>query len=408
MKRYPRKKKFNEVSIAEGTFFSTVRLEPEDIEESDSMLADIEMLRVGEFKHKMYGDLDITDEMLDSMVENFDNGIIGREVSFDWNHEAKAASGWLKELRVEDGILIGTAELTTEGKESIINKKYGYFSVEYSDDYEDSESGDKFGPTVLGGALTNRPFISKLKKIEFSLDGDEEISIYRLKTKEETNMKKKVKRDPVKKTGDEEVTLESLKEENAKLQEEKDELLEFKKTEEKRLKELEESQQPEDKKLSAFILQQKKQMTELRKEIDGLKGANKELKEETVKSIDARRQLEIDRVCDKLMTEDHHHPSVVEVVRQVIRSDINGEKVIKFQETIGEGDDVETIDLEFSIQEAVLRILETIPKTQRANYKEDTSSDTGVSLTEEEQTNMENGAIKRAFGKKGLKLVASK
>ena len=146
----------------------------------------------------------------------------------------------------------------------------------------------------------------------------------------------------------------------------------------------------------------------LKNELDSIKGENKNLQETHVKTADKNRKLEVEMICEKLLTDDHHHPSMVGVAKQIMLSDSTGSKVIKFTETVGEGDDKKTIDIELSIKDAVLRILEAVPKTQRANYSENSTSDNGVQLSEVEQTNLENDAIRKSMRKKGLKIVETK
>uniref|UniRef100_A0A6M3JYK0 Uncharacterized protein n=1 Tax=viral metagenome TaxID=1070528 RepID=A0A6M3JYK0_9ZZZZ len=391
-----KKRKFQDKDYDGNRFFSMSKIDDDFIVELED-LVDIEMIRVGKFNHKIYGDLDITEEMLEAMKDNFENNVVGREISFDWNHKAEDASGWLKELKIEDGVLIGTTELTERGKKSIEKKSFGYFSTEYSDDYVDPETGESHGPTILGGALTNRPFISKLKKIEFSLE-DSDVSLYRLE-KEEKRMKiedkDKVVRTPAKK--DEDLTLEDLKEKSVALEKENEEL-------KKKLEKI-----PKDgdtKELQDFIIEQKKHMDEMKKELEDLKKDNVSLQDKHKQSDERAHVIEIERKCDKLLSDDHHHPSVVSVAKQIMLSAKNDDKVIKFEETIGEGENEKKVNIELSIMDAVVKILESIPKTQRANYDEKTvigSND--VSLTEEEETKLQEGAIKKAFAKKKLHAV---
>lgn len=394
--------KLASVSVDENRFFSTVSLESDEITELEDNTVDIEMLRVGEFKHKIYGDLEITNDMLDSMIDNFNENVLGREVSFDWNHKAEAASAWLKELKNEDGVLIGTTELTADGKDSISEKKYGYFSIEYSDDFEDPENGESHGPTILGGALTNRPFISKLKKIEFSLE-DSDISIYRLQIKEDKKMKKKdksgneIERDPAIK--DEDLTLEDVKTKNIELEKKNDEL-------EKKLK----GDNDDDKiELQDFIVQQKEEMKKMSDKLEAMEVDKVDLQKDQKVSNDRYRLSEIERTCDNLLTSDHHHPAVVTVAKQIMLGDITEKKVIKFTETVGEAKDKKTVDIELSVKEAILKILEAIPKTQRANYNEKTRiGDDDITFTEEEENKIQEEGIARSFAKKGLQLVSKK
>jgi len=382
--------KFQEANFDKDRFFAMISLE--GIGEIDSNAIEVEMLRVGNFKHKLYGDLEITEDMLEKMVQNVADNVIGRDVSFDWNHEGKKASAWLKEIKVEDGVLIGTAEFTKAGKESVEDGSFAYFSIEYSDDYEDPENGETYGPTIMGGSLTNRPFISKLKKIEFSLDDkDDDVSIFRLELKEEKSMPKKVIRKPAAKSP--EMTLEDAL---AKIKELEAEVAGN--------KILVAGDDPSGKKLEEFITAQKKEMKALQGTVTALQEANKTLEDKTKKTETKNRTLEIERICTKLLTDDKHHPVVVETVKQILSgSNLSG--TIKFEESVGEGDAKKTIEIEANFEEAILRILEAIPASQRTNLGEKTTTDDGLKITEEENTKLEDAAIKKAFVKKGLKIV---
>ena len=391
-------KKFSQVIIDKDRFFTLVSLDSEELD-ADGNLVDIEMLRVGTFKHKTYGDLEITDEMLDSMVDNFKNQIIGRDVSFDWNHKAEAASGWLKDLRVEDGVLVGTTELTDDGKESIKKKKYGYFSIEYNDDYKNPESGDKHGPTILGGALTNRPFISNLKKIEFSDDASE-VSIYRLQ--EEDSMD--VKRTPAKDLDPNQDPL-TLEESVIKIADLEKQLAEVKTVADDDNKDGDDDGKANNQ-LQDFIKQQTEEMKKMAETIEDQDTKMKSLEDAQSVSTKKSHVLEVDTICTKLLHTDKHHPALVNVVKQVLLCDESGTKVIKFQETVGEGDDQKTVDLDLSVREAVLKILEAIPDTQRGDYTEKTATgDDDVSLSEEEQNKLEEAAIQKAKAKAGIRVV---
>lgn len=374
-------KKFSSTEGA-GKFFSVVSLDSfADSENIDSI--DIEMLRVGTFKHKKYGDLEITEEMLSTMIENFNNKVVGRDISFDWNHKAEDASGWLKGLKVEDGVLIGTTELTAKGCKDIKAKKYGYFSIEYTDDFSDPESGEVYGPTILGGALTNRPFMTKLKKIEFESD-DSNDSIYRYE--EEKKMDKVVDRTPVKLTDEEKIT---------KLTEKNDEL-------EKQIKEL--SVLPDTmKKMNELIEAQKTLTAEQSAQIKTLQDQNKSFKETSDASVKKAHSIEVERMCDKLMKDDNHHPAVVAIAREILMS-APADKIVKLTEKVGEKEVV----MDYSISEAVQKLLSSIPASQRANYDEKTRIGDDKTLTEEEQDKIEDSAIKKSLAKKGLKLAVVK
>jgi hypothetical protein len=362
--------------------------------EKDSGLIDVEMLRIGNFEHPAYGTLEITDELLNSMVDNFNKNTLGRDVSFDWNHEAKKASAWLREVRVESDLLIGTVELTKSGKESIESKEYGYFSIEFADDFKDAESGDKYGPTIMGGALTNRPFISKLRKIEFSLS-NEDSKLYR----EVTKMSDEIKREPVKEVTEDkkDVKLEEFDALQAKNKELEDKLTKLEEAKEEK---------KEDTKLEEFVDAQNKQLQAMEDRITKLTEANLALEEANITTKKAAKVSEIKLFCDKLLNDEHHHPAVVETVKDVLLENPSDEKIYKFSETVGEGDAASTREVDISLMDVISNVLSAVPEKQRADYKESTTSDS-VSLSEKDQNDLEDKAMSKAFAKRNMKRLTA-
>ena len=359
--------------------------------DKDSGLIDIEMLRVGTFEHPRHGTLEITDGLLSGMVKNFKDDVIGREVSFDWNHEAKKASAWLRDLQVEGDYLIGTIELTKSGRESVEEKEYGYFSIEFMD-YEDPESGDEFGPTIMGGALTNRPFISNLKKIEFSLEG-ENTKLYR-----EVKEMSDIKREPVKteKKDPKDVQLEEMEAMKVKNQDLEDKLKKLEEPKKTKTKD-----EPKDIKLEEFINAQKVQLETMEGRITKLQEANDFLKDENVKTAEAAKITDIKSFCNELLNDGHHHPAVVETVKDILLENPSTKKVYKFTETIGEGDEAKTREVDASLKDVISTVLASFPQSQKADYTEKSTSDS-VSLTEKDQDDLEKAAMKKAFAKKNV------
>jgi len=247
----------------------------------------------------------------------------------------------------------------------------------------------------MGGALTNRPFISKLSKIEFSLDS-ENIKLYRevkkmldierkpVKVEEVDDKKKEVKLDDV----------EVIKAKNIELEE--------------KLRALEDKKEKKnaDVKLEEFVEAQKIQLQAMEDRITKLTEANVALEEDNKKTKEVAKVSEIKLFCDRLLNDEKHHPSVVEVVRDLLLENPSDEKVYKFSETIGEGDEAKTRDINISLQGVISNILSAVPATQRANYTEKTTSDS-VSLSEAEQNEMEDKAMSKAFAKKNLKRLTA-
>ncbi len=161
--------------------------------EEPEVSVNIDMLRTGKFLRKTwYGDsqlISIDEPMMDIMIDNFNNGVMPSGVALDTNHMGEKAYGWLKSLSKEkrtvkgkeQTFLVGNFSLTSEGQNIIKDQTYKYFSIEFSPNmtqkevYDTTKSpegkeipmGDikQYGPTIIGGALTNRPFIPDMKCI---------------------------------------------------------------------------------------------------------------------------------------------------------------------------------------------------------------------------------------------------
>lgn len=62
----------------------------------------------------------------------------------------------------------GKTDWTDFGIEQVQEKGFRYMSVDFTDDYEDLETGEFHGPLLFGAALTTRPFVKRLEPIELS------------------------------------------------------------------------------------------------------------------------------------------------------------------------------------------------------------------------------------------------
>jgi hypothetical protein len=157
----------------------------------------VDIFRTGVWRHPWYGTVSIDEAYLDSVMKNYEDGIIGRKVTFDYHHEHRMNYGVPVKLRKEqrEGIfvkkpftmLVADVRLTSQGKADTESGQVLNFSSEVSDDYIHNEmmpvvcvddSGEvvldndgnivekyiakRYGPTLLGGAVTNHPFITEL------------------------------------------------------------------------------------------------------------------------------------------------------------------------------------------------------------------------------------------------------
>jgi len=130
----------------------------------------IELAKVVSGFHPRFGDIEITKETLVSFKNNFDANVIGVDISIDFDHEVREAAGWLKEvfLSVDEESLLGVVRWTPKGALSLSDKEFRYFSPEYSLDFVHQHTGESHGPTLSGGALTNRPFLKMDAMVELN------------------------------------------------------------------------------------------------------------------------------------------------------------------------------------------------------------------------------------------------
>ena len=204
---------------------------------------EIQVLRTGNFNHPYYGLFTIDHEFLAQMVSNFELNVRGVDLMIDYNHDCEEAAAWVKGLSVKNGgnELWAEVEWTEQGKADVESKKYRYVSADFDEKYMDAETNHNYGPTLLGAALTNRPFVKNMAPAvelsENTTEGEEE-----MKTE-----------------------LEKLKDENKRLTEELGSL----KSENKTLSEK-----------GATLEKSEKETKELKEEIEKLKEENESLKKE--------------------------------------------------------------------------------------------------------------------------------
>ena len=169
------------------------KLQEEEERNGKPLSIEIEMIRSGLFEHPWYGAMEWTEKKFKHIIKNFNSNAIGRNLSIDFNHDGRSvAAGWMKKLFVKPSTggkvitlnsgrivqlrdpsnavsLFSKVELTKLGEGALRDNLYRYFSIEWSEDYKQKETVDgmrkSFGPTLMGGGLTNRPYIDKLQPI---------------------------------------------------------------------------------------------------------------------------------------------------------------------------------------------------------------------------------------------------
>lgn len=128
---------------------------------------EIQLFKVGTFKHPQVGQFKITPDFLKTMVTNFKDKVRGIDLSIDYQHNNEDVAGaWIKDLKVKDNnSLWAEVDWTPRGKKAIEDKEFRYISPEFSQNYKSNEDDKSFGPTLLGAGLTNRPFLKGMDPI---------------------------------------------------------------------------------------------------------------------------------------------------------------------------------------------------------------------------------------------------
>lgn len=135
--------------------------------DDESLSSWIQLMPLGEYKHTLYGKVDITHNKVEKFVDNFRNNVRGIPLDIDYDHKAHTgkAAGWIEDVqdRGFDG-LWGQVKWTQPAYDSLKAGEYKYFSPEFVDEWEHPQNG-KYENVLLGGAITNRPFLKDIQPI---------------------------------------------------------------------------------------------------------------------------------------------------------------------------------------------------------------------------------------------------
>ena len=144
----------------------------------NSINGQIPILRKSKFQHPWYGEMSFDDKFFTDVINNFYANTLGFEPSIDVAHDPDlGAVGWVKDLKYDNDVLTLMVQMLPEGLDLVQTEKFKYASMSLDSAYVDSETGQGFGPVLLGAALTNRPFIHRQEQVALlSMDGKAEYS----------------------------------------------------------------------------------------------------------------------------------------------------------------------------------------------------------------------------------------
>lgn len=152
--------------VSKDTFFYCIKLSENTTQ--------IEIMRTGTWKHPAYGKFSISEKDIEDFILHFNEKVRGVDIAIDLEHgetpHKGASVGWIKSLSKQGNSLLAEIEWTELGKEKLKAKEYKYFSPEFKFSYEDHETGKKYSNVLMGGGLTNRPFIKNMQPVLLSED----------------------------------------------------------------------------------------------------------------------------------------------------------------------------------------------------------------------------------------------
>lgn len=130
----------------------------------------IHALPFGQYKHPLFGVIDASLKKITNLADSVKNKVRGIDPSINLNHDNNSPDGaaaWVKDSAVRSDGLWLFVEFVKDAAEKVKEKKFKYFSIEFADEWEDPQ-GNKFKDVVVGGALTNRPFMKNLVPINLA------------------------------------------------------------------------------------------------------------------------------------------------------------------------------------------------------------------------------------------------
>jgi hypothetical protein len=146
-----------------------IQLSDEDLEPEDEHFG---MLRIPAarstvLEHPWWGPIHLDEDLFESFIDNWETNLVGFDLAIDPSHDPhEGALAWVKDVTLsEDGQFDLWVEPTNAGI-GVLGDVFRYASIEYTTDYTDAETGASYGPTLLGCAATNRPFVHRQDAIQ--------------------------------------------------------------------------------------------------------------------------------------------------------------------------------------------------------------------------------------------------
>lgn len=116
-------------------------LPPVTLEEKDGKpTLRVPLILLGKWRHPR-GILDLTRPTIERFIQNFKGNVMGHDISLDNRHVPElGAMGWFSDVALEEHggrpLMVGYADPTPKGKESVEERRYRYASIEFLLNYK--------------------------------------------------------------------------------------------------------------------------------------------------------------------------------------------------------------------------------------------------------------------------------
>lgn len=115
----------------------------------------------GVYDHPLYGQIPVTKESNQEMVDSVKNHVYQENIPLDAEHETKlsGAVAWIKDMRMNaDSSADAFVDWTDRGRTLMGGGQFKYVSPEWFRQWKDPATGKAYRNVVAGGAITTRPF----------------------------------------------------------------------------------------------------------------------------------------------------------------------------------------------------------------------------------------------------------
>jgi hypothetical protein len=132
----------------------------------------------GTWEHPWYGEMVFDEAVAKTAIANFELGVCAYDPGLFVGHVnigARPAVGFLEKMLIHDNCLWGLyAAVDEKTYMAVKRQQYRYSSMEIDMNYHNPRTRKDYGPTIVGCALTNEPFLTEMPDVRaFSLGREE-------------------------------------------------------------------------------------------------------------------------------------------------------------------------------------------------------------------------------------------